>query len=214
MLRVDEEETEALLPEERRKLKMKIRELLPGADAVIFEDYDKGVLDRDIIKYTIGLAEEMGKPTIVDPKKKNFNAYRGATLFKPNLKEIREGLRIDLEKGDMEGLKTAVHTLREKLMVNQVMVTLSESGILISADGKDTHIPAHVRLISDVSGAGDTVVSIAALCLSLELPPPMIAALSNLGGGLVCEQLGVVPVDRQQLLEEARQHKLDQYLRA
>jgi len=209
ILRVDEEQVHDLTIDEKRRLKKKIRKLLPETQAVIFEDYDKGILDKDIIRFTIQLANELKIPTIVDPKRKNFNSYKHATLFKPNLKEIREGLKIDLEKDDINGLKEAVNILKMKLEVDNILVTLSDKGVLLSTNHHDHFFPAHVRSISDVSGAGDTVVSIAALCYSLHLPPKFTAALSNLGGGIVCEYQGVVAIDRERLLEEAKINKLE-----
>ncbi len=209
ILRVDEEQVHDLTSDEKRQLKKKIKKLLPEAQAVIFEDYDKGVLDKEIIRFTIGLANELKIPTIVDPKRKNFNHYRHANLFKPNLKEIREGMKIDLEKDDFVGLKKVVDLLKAKLEVESILVTLSDKGVYLSTDHQDHLVPAHVRTISDVSGAGDTVVSIAALCMSLHLPSRFTAALSNLGGGLVCEYQGVVSIDRERLLEEAKINKLE-----
>jgi rfaE bifunctional protein kinase chain/domain len=211
ILRVDEEQIHDLTSDEKRQLKKKIKELLPETQAVIFEDYDKGVLDKEIIRYTIQLANELKIPTIVDPKRKNFNHYRHATLFKPNLKEIREGMKIDLEKDDLRELKKIVDLLKAKLEVEYILVTLSEKGVYLSSDHQDHLVPAHIRSISDVSGSGDTVVSIAALCMSLHLPSRFTAALSNLGGGLVCEYQGVVAIDRDQLLQEAKKTELKIY---
>ncbi len=208
ILRVDEEQSHELSKKERSELKKKIKALLPNIHAVVIEDYDKGVLDRDVIKFIISNANVLNIPSIVDPKRKNFYAYKNATLFKPNLKEIREGMKIDLDMDDMEGLKNTVENLKTKLEIENVMVTLSDKGIFFSSDHHDYHIPAHVRSISDVSGAGDTVVSIAALCMSLKLHPKFTAALSNLGGGLVCEHLGVVSVDKSELLREAKLNNL------
>ncbi len=206
LLRVDEEQDHELSEKERSALKKNIQDLLPMVHAVVFEDYNKGLLDGDIIKFTIDLAKEMNIPTVVDPKRKNFLTYREATLFKPNLKEIREGLKIDLEKHDLEGLKKAVGRLKQILAIGNILVTLSELGVYCSSHDGDFHIPSHIRSISDVSGAGDTVTAIAALCMSLDLPPKFMAALCNLAGGLVCEQLGVVPVDKERLLRETRLH--------
>ena len=208
ILRVDDEHLHQLTRAERETLKNKIGELLETTDVVVFEDYDKGVLTKDVIEYTIDICNKKGIPTVVDPKKKNFYHYHGATLFKPNLKEIREGMKIDLENDDLSSLKKAVNKLKDKMNLKNVMVTLSERGILISANNTDTVIPAHVRSVSDVSGAGDTVVSIASLCLGLDLSPGFTAALSNLGGGLVCEHLGVVSIDKEELLAEALHYDL------
>ena len=88
------------------------------------------------------------------------------------------------------------------------MITLSEHGVFCLSDEGKTYIPAHLRSISDVSGAGDTVVSIAALCLALKTDLPLLAALSNMGGGLVCEEVGVVPINKEKLFTEAVSEKL------
>jgi len=97
----------------------------------------------------------------------------------------------------------------EALLNNEIsLITLSEQGVYIKANGSHHHLPAHIRKIADVSGAGDTVISVAALCLALKTPPPTIAALSNLAGGLVCEKVGVVPIDKERLEAEARKHLL------
>lgn len=209
ILRVDDEHMHQLSGGELKTLKKKIESLLGTVDVVVFEDYDKGVLTREIIDFTITKANELGIPSVVDPKKKNFGHYIGASLFKPNLKEMQDGMKIDLENNDLSGLKKAVKELREKMNLKSVMVTLSEKGILISGNKTEILIPAHVRSVSDVSGAGDTVVSIASLCLGLGLSPGFTAALSNLGGGLVCEHLGVVSINKEELLREAIQDDLN-----
>jgi D-glycero-beta-D-manno-heptose-7-phosphate kinase len=140
---------------------------------------------------------------VVDPKKRNFLSYHGVTLFKPNLKELREGLKIDVEAANQSTVENAVEKLKEKLNAAGVMLTLSEHGVYIDYQQEKIKLPAHAREIADVSGAGDTVVSIAALAVALNLPPQQIASLSNLGGGLVCQHVGVVPIDKEELLKEA-----------
>jgi D-glycero-beta-D-manno-heptose-7-phosphate kinase len=144
----------------------------------------------------------------VDPKKKNFLSYKGCTLFKPNLKELKEGLKVDFADENLHAFEDAVAQLQGKLTTKQVLVTLSERGVFVANGDEKTYIPAHRRSISDVSGAGDTVISIAALCMALKTSLPFMAGLSNLGGGLVCEQVGVVPVDRNRLYEEAKENRL------
>jgi rfaE bifunctional protein kinase chain/domain len=206
ILRVDSEHDKNLLAEEEDLLLERIKALLPRCQVVIFEDYDKGVLTQRVISETIRLARSQGIPTVVDPKKRNFFAYQQATLFKPNLKELRDGLKTDFDKDDQAALEAAVHRLKERLQLEYALITLSERGVYIDAPAEHYLLPAHVRTISDVSGAGDTVVSIAALALALQLPPRTIAALANLGGGLVCEHVGVVPIDKARLYEEAEQN--------
>jgi len=172
---------------------------------VVFEDYDKGVLNPDLIKTVVEICKNAGISTAVDPKKKNFNSYQGVDLFKPNLIELRQGIKVDIKKPDLETLSTICEPFRNKQQIKTIMVTLSEHGVYIGNENSKTIIPAHVRNISDVSGAGDTVISVAALCLGLGLSETMIASLANLAGGLVCEQVGVVPIDKELLKKEAMQ---------
>jgi rfaE bifunctional protein kinase chain/domain len=208
LLRIDRETTKPLHKSDRKSLFAKIESLVTEVDVIIFEDYDKGVLDKKLIKSVIELAKIHKKPTAVDPKKANFLSYEGVTLFKPNLKEIKEGLKLDFQNTDLTGVSEAAKSLKKKLNIDKVFITRSEHGVYILSDEGEHFIPAHVRSISDVSGAGDTVISTAALCLALGMPDQFIAELSNLAGGLVCEYLGVVSIDKDQLFEEALKHKL------
>jgi rfaE bifunctional protein kinase chain/domain len=202
VVRVDEETDKVANEEEVKSLIQKIDSLLPQCDVVIFEDYDKGVISTPLITHTVAKAKQHNVPTVVDPKKRNFLSYQGVTLFKPNLKELREGLKVDVEAAHQSQVEKAVSMLKEKLQTSGVMLTLSEHGVYIDLNGARIKIPAHEREIADVSGAGDTVVSIAALCLALDLPAEKIAALANLGGGLVCQHVGVVPIDKNELATE------------
>lgn len=203
LLRIDTETDKALSAIEQKSLLAHIKNLLPECDVVIFEDYDKGVINANIIAETISAARELGIPTVVDPKKRNFMDYRGATLFKPNLKELREGLEIEVDPKDLESVKSAAQALQAVIHADHVMVTLSEHGVCITEEDAMHHIPAHIRQVSDVSGAGDTVISIVACALAAGLDAKRTAALANLGGGLVCEHVGVVPIDAQDLMREA-----------
>jgi len=208
VVRVDEESDKVADATEEEQLLKCIEKLLPTCQVVIFEDYDKGVLKASIIEKAITLAQKNSIPTVVDPKKRNFLDYKGVTLFKPNLKEMREGLKVELESGNQDQLVRAISLLKEKLSIEGVMATLSEHGVYIELGNEKLLLPAHPREVADVSGAGDTVVSIAALCIALNLPPRQIAALSNLGGGLVCQHVGVVPIDKDELLKEAIEEKI------
>lgn len=209
LLRVDNESIKKLTELEERSLISHIKSLIEECDAVIFEDYDKGTLNAHIIEESIRFAKTHNVPTIVDPKKDNFFAYKGVDLFKPNMKELQEGLKLEFDNSDKEALRDAVAQLKEKIAPKAVMTTLSEEGIYINSSEDEFFIGAHKRDISDVSGAGDTVVSIAALATALQLPAYFTAAISNLAGGLVCEQLGVVPIDAKRLEQEAEKHKLE-----
>ncbi|WP_027002738.1 bifunctional heptose 7-phosphate kinase/heptose 1-phosphate adenyltransferase [Hugenholtzia roseola] len=204
LLRVDSETTEPITQAESQELIVKIQALLPQTDVLIFEDYDKGVLTAENIALLIEMAQRQQIPTVVDPKKRNFLSYRGATLFKPNLKELKEGLGYDFNIAEPSELEKAVEKLKALMPVENVLITLSERGVFMAGADQKHHIAAHKREIADVSGAGDTVVSIAALVLALGEPLALVAELANLGGGLVCESLGVVPIQKNRLLQEAQ----------
>jgi rfaE bifunctional protein kinase chain/domain len=203
VIRIDDESDAIASREEENELLKRIEKLMPRCQAVIFEDYDKGVITARLVEEAVKLARKMDIPTIVDPKKRNFHHYKHVTLFKPNLKELREGLKLEIEAGDLESVEKAVDQVKNKLDSAGVMLTLSEHGVYIDYKAQKLSYPAHKREIADVSGAGDTVVSIAALCVALGLSPEKVAMLSNLGGGLVCQYVGVVPVDKKELLAEA-----------
>ena len=208
LLRIDSETLKPLTPSEESELIQKISQLVPDCDAIIFEDYDKGGITASLIEEVVNLAKKHNKPTIVDPKKNNFFDYKGVSLFKPNLKELQEGMNVSFSKDDLESLEEQMAKLKERLSADFVMTTLSEKGVFIKGNDSAHHILAHKRSISDVSGAGDTVVSIAAICMAQGMDPAFTASLSNLGGGIVCEQLGVVPIDKERLLQEALKHEL------
>jgi D-glycero-beta-D-manno-heptose-7-phosphate kinase len=206
IVRVDTETEKLINESERQILSNKIKELSQNANVIIFEDYDKGVLSKELIHDIISFANHHNIPTIVDPKKRNFLYYQNATLFKPNLKELKEGLAIRFDVKNQNELADAVEMLKTTLDLEGVFLTLSERGVYIDFKNQQKAIPAHIRTIADVSGAGDTVISIAACCLALGLSPELIAGLSNLGGGLVCESVGVVPIDKELLKQEALLH--------
>lgn len=205
LIRVDEEINNELGNEDAEKLTSIVVQIIQSEkpDVIIFEDYDKGVLNQKVISFILDLAFEKNIPVTVDPKKKNFIHYKNVALFKPNLKELHEGLKTNLDDLSVSALKKSIHPFREKQKIGMLMVTLSEAGIYFSSNGEDKIIPAHVRSVSDVSGAGDTVISVAALCIACGIPPRITAELSNLAGGLVCEKVGVVPINRNQLMIEA-----------
>lgn len=208
MLRVDDEDTFNLTDNEYQALCDKIDTILyrERIDGIILQDYNKGVLTEKLIRRTIAVANEKKIPVGVDPKKNNFLAYENCTLFKPNLKELKEGINFDFPTDTIEGILLGVNELQDKLNCRFVMNTLSERGVLIQemVNGKKNHyhIPAHLRKIADVSGAGDTVLGVAMLCLVNDLDPYHIAAISNLAGGLVCEEIGAVPINKERLLKE------------
>ena len=214
MLRVDKEDAFDLTDREYTSLSDKIIEIInnENINGIILQDYNKGVLTEALITKVITLANEKGIPVGVDPKKKNFLAYKNVTFFKPNLKELREGIDTPFKDDSIESITKTINILQETLNSAYIMTTLSEKGVIIK-DYKSNishHIPAHLRKIADVSGAGDTVLSVAMLCLVSGMDAYHIAALSNLAGGLVCEELGAVPVNKDRFFEEIKKIHFDE----
>ena len=204
LLRIDSESTFPLLESEEIKLNNTIQNIInQGVDGIIFEDYNKGVLTDSVIQNTIKIAKEKDIPTAVDPKKENFLSYKGVSLFKPNLKELKEGLNLNFDFNSNKDLfEKGIEVLEEKLQNEISFITLSEYGVFIKNQTEKYYVPAHMRSISDVSGAGDTVIAVATLCLISGASTKQIAQISNLAGGLVCEKSGVVSISKNDLLKE------------
>lgn len=203
VLRVDEETNKEIDREVENELFRFVKSQIKDADVIVFEDYNKGLLTKSLISRIIKLALEHNVPTLVDPKKEHFYDYKSVTLFKPNRKEIVEGLKLDVDLTKEDDIDSALLQLSKKLQVGQILLTLSEKGVVIFNNHQTHYFPAHPRKILDVSGAGDSVISVAALCVALKLDWKITAQLSNLAGGLVCELLGVVPINKKVLMEEA-----------
>lgn len=205
LLRIDTEQTHPINSEEENQLITSITTLVEkeGIDAIIFEDYNKGVLTRNCISNIVQLANSKGIITTVDPKKDNFFAYKNVTLFKPNLKELKEGLSLQFDmRQDFAPFEKAVDLLTNTLENKLSFVTLSELGVFIQGDNEKHYLPAHIRTIADVSGAGDTVISVATLCLTAGVSMRNIAQIANISGGLVCEEIGVVSINKEKLQNE------------
>lgn len=203
LLRIDDEIVAPLSEQEEVQIIANVTQRIDQIDAIIFEDYNKGVLTQKVIQELIAIANKHGVITTVDPKKEHFFEYANVTMFKPNLKELKEGLNRDFQLGtDKSDFEAAIAELRKRLNNTISLVTLSEHGVFIEDTSNHHYIAAHHRNISDVSGAGDTVISVATLCLVAGLPLHEVAAWANLAGGLVCEKSGVVPIDRNQLKME------------
>jgi len=205
VVRVDEEVTDDLSTADEDAFLARVNEVIAYRKpvAIVLEDYNKGVLTSRTIKAVIDAAQKASIPVAVDPKTKNFLAYRGVQLFKPNLKELREGLKVDVQASDIASVRNAVLRLEDELGNHATMVTLSEHGVFVHSGSEERLLPAHHRKIADVSGAGDTVIAIATLALAQGLSMVHVAALSNLAGGLVCEEIGVVPIDLERFRSEA-----------
>lgn len=171
---------------------------------LIFEDYNKGVLTQNLITAITKTCNEHQIFTAVDPKKKNFLSYKDVTLFKPNLKEVKEGLNINVEQTNLERMQHIHHVLKEVLRHSISLITLSEKGVFYQQDNDSLIIPTHIRNIADVSGAGDTVIAVASLVYASTQNIHLAAEMANIAGGLVCEEVGTVAINQHQLLKECK----------
>ena len=212
IVRMDSDTDMLLSANEEKALLDKVFENMTDADVVIFEDYDKGTLTKSLILKIISRATELKVPTVVDPKIRNFHNYNGSTVFKPNLQELVEGLNLIEYPETIGEIMGAVNQLKDVVDVGEIFLTLSEKGVIVKNNKEEIHIPAHVRTISDVSGAGDTMTSIISLCKALGLSLAFTAELANIGGGLVCEHVGVVPINKNKLMEDAIKYELEKML--
>lgn len=205
MLRIDDEVTDELYKEEEHPfIDMVLKYLqLIKPHVVIFEDYNKGVLKENVIKRITDHCKEIGIVTAVDPKKKNFLSYKEVTIFKPNLKEVREGLHIHLDSTEKKSLHEVHRKLHETLHHQVTFITLSEKGVFFDNGFLSDIIPSHIRNIADVSGAGDTVIATASLIYTITKDVKLMAEISNIAGGLVCEEVGVVSIKKDKLLKES-----------
>lgn len=204
MLRLDDEITDPLDKEDEDKLLAAIQNYIAGEDpsVIIFEDYNKGVLTKRLVQETISICRNAGVLTAVDPKRKNFFSYRHADIFKPNLKEIKEALNLLADDVNELVLKTIHAELQQHLGHQISFITLSDKGVFYGKDNKSALIPSHLRSIADVSGAGDTVIAVAAMVYAVTKNVHLMAEIANIAGGLVCEEVGTAAINKDKLLHE------------
>ncbi len=209
MLRIDREVTHELSAGETAELLRAIaKEIDQNAiDVIIFEDYDKGVVTAELITSVAAYAAETRIPVVVDPKHRNLLNYRNVRLLKPNFKELCDAVPFSVEKTP-KSLKKATDYLRSRLEHHTTLVTLSEQGVWIDDGQHGKLYPTRKVQVADVSGAGDTVMSIIALAVCLGAEPDQLALLANLAGGQVCEKNGVVPVNKKELIAEIKRLEL------
>lgn len=177
---------------------------LEHPNVLIFEDYNKGVLTKKVIETLTTFCKNNSVITAVDPKKKNFLTYKGVTLFKPNLKEVKEGLNLLVEDINLTTLNEIHKALQLQLNHEISFITLSEKGVFYEQGNDSVVIPTHVRNIADVSGAGDTVIAVAALVYAATRNMRMAAEMANIAGGLVCEEVGTAAIVKEKLLDECK----------
>ncbi len=206
MMRLDNEITHDLWYEDENRLILALQTFIAQEkpDILIFEDYNKGVLTELIIQKAIDLCRHHGIITTVDPKRKNFFHYKGVDVFKPNLKEVKEGLSVLIDDVNEEALKSIHEKLREQLQHHTSFITLSEKGVFYNNETEAGIIPTHIRNIADVSGAGDTVIAVASLVYAATKDVKLMADIANIAGGLVCEEVGTAAINKDRLLQECK----------
>jgi rfaE bifunctional protein kinase chain/domain len=200
LARVDREKIKYLADKQIKQVNDLIYGFLPQVDAIIFEDYNKGLLAKEVIHFTINEAVKRDILSAVDPKFINFMEYQGATVFKPNIKEAAQALALPIVTED--DARNAGFKLLNILNVKCVLLTRGSNGLSLFEDnGVMTEVPTRTRKVADVSGAGDTVISAmtAALCGGSTFQEA--AQISNYAAGLVCEEVGIVPVMRDALMK-------------
>lgn len=205
LLRIDEEQDNYLDEQLENDFIAHVKLAIDQEDicAVIFEDYDKGVITPKVIHDVIEYCNQKQLITLCDPKHRNFPYYKNVTVFKPNFKEFCAGIHQLIPKNDFEKLKANARIFRTANNFENLIVTLSEHGVLV--DGQTSVIiPAEKRDISDVSGAGDTVISVLTMCLCEGMDIITASKAANIAGGLVCEKIGIVPVNKEQLFTECK----------
>ena len=198
VVRVDEEEDADLDGDEVERLLIAVRAAVAAADAVVLEDYNKGVLVPRIIEATMHAARDKGVPVVVDPKYRNFFQYRGATIFKPNRRELEAalGAAVDLEHPE------ALPATFARLGVAHLLLTLGEQGMaLISAGGQIKRVPTVAREVYDVVGAGDTVTAYLALVLAAGGTATEAAIIANFAAGVEVGKLGAATVSADEVVD-------------
>ena len=206
MMRLDSENTHDLSGSDEENLIRAFESYLAREmpSVVIFEDYNKGVLTSRVIRECIDCCKKRKVATAVDPKKKNFFSYQQVDIFKPNLKEVREGLNLPVEHVTTESLEKVHHQLQSRIHHEISFITLSDKGVFFQNNSAGEIIPSHFRNITDVSGAGDTVIAVASLIYACTGNVSLMAAVANIAGGLVCEEVGTVAIDKHRLLKECK----------
>jgi D-glycero-beta-D-manno-heptose-7-phosphate kinase len=206
MMRLDAETTNDLLPADENKLIKAFGKYIKKEkpQVIILEDYNKGILTEKVINQIIAQCKKNKIIIAVDPKRKNFFAYQQADIFKPNLKEVQEGLNLLQDEINLSALKHMHQQMIKKLHHQISLITLSEKGIFYHHAKQAKIFPSHVRNIADVSGAGDTVIAVASLVYAATKNAQLMAEIANIAGGLVCEEVGTVAIDREKLINECK----------
>lgn len=197
VVRIDEEVDELVEGEALERLLAGALQALDGADALLLEDYNKGALSPPLIRATIQAARERGVPVVVDPKFRQFFDYAGATVFKPNRRELEAALGAAADLKHREVLPEALG----RLGVDNLLLTLGAEGmLLVTRDEAVTHIPSLAREVFDVSGAGDTVTAWVGTMLAAGATMREAAQIANYAAGIEVSKLGVATVSPGEVL--------------
>jgi len=203
IVRIDKESKEYLNKEMEEKLIQSFENISDEIDAVILQDYNKGVLSEKVISSVISIAKQKNKLVTVDPKFNNFFEYKNVDVFKPNKKETEDAFGKKFN-GDNQ-IELAGRELIEKMNVKYVLITLGEKGSALISREKVMRVPTKARKVADVSGAGDSVISTLTVSLAAGADIIEAAYLANFAGGLVCEEVGIVPIQINQLFDEVEE---------
>jgi rfaE bifunctional protein kinase chain/domain len=204
VVRIDKESKQYINNQVGEELYLYLKDQIKSLDAIILEDYNKGVLTPDLIEKIIALANENKVIVTVDPKFNNFFRYKDVTVFKPNRKEAEDVLGIKIRT--TEDISAAGKELMKRLNPDYLLLTLGEEGIAVFQDGKEERrMPTKARKVADVSGAGDTVISTLTLALAAGANISEASFLANYAGGIVCEEVGIVPIDRDKLFNKVQE---------
>jgi D-beta-D-heptose 7-phosphate kinase/D-beta-D-heptose 1-phosphate adenosyltransferase len=198
MLRLDNERLGTRSNDDYLRLVESITAHLPTCHAIVLSDYAKGVLSPDVCQTIIARARQLNIPVLVDPKSADFTRYKGATTICPNLTELSTATQRDAR--DVGALLDAAESMVPALDIQFLIATLSEKGIALLQPGHRFIAPAVARQVFDVSGAGDTVIAVLALCLASRLKPETAVELANVAAGIVVGKVGTVPVEKHELL--------------
>ena len=212
VVRLDfETEIETLDKEIEYKILHAVEKALPEVDIVVISDYGKGICNDTICQYVISASTLQGKKVIIDPKGKNWQKYRSATIITPNLKELSEVSGIEV-KNENEAILDAANNILKKYDLNSLLVTRSEKGMSYIAPEASLDIPTEAKEVYDVSGAGDTVVATLAAALAANMPIADAIHLANKAAGIVVGKIGTSPILFKELQAELQTGKTDSKL--
>jgi len=199
VVRIDRETRDEISYTLQHRIVDVLRQNIHSVDAIIIEDYNKGVVVKSLIKQLVNLANEYEKVITVDPKFNNFFEYCGVTVFKPNSREVEAVMGRKLV--DDASVEEAGRAIMNRLQAKNILLTRGEKGMtLFEQSGTVTHVPAKTRKVADVSGAGDTVISTLTVALASGATVREATSLANYAGGVVCGEVGIVPVAKDALL--------------